>query len=88
MAEVRRRKQDEAVEENAVDSKQESKRIADLSAAEASNRISVLDVLRILGGILLVNCALSYYITGHSVAWGYRPWFSRPAQLRSWAVRQ
>jgi len=40
--------------------------------------VSVTDVLRILGGLFLLNCLLSYFITNDSVLWGYRPWFVRP----------
>lgn len=48
--------------------------------------IGLLDVLRILGGLLLLNCAASWFITNESVAWGYRPWWSRPAQLKAYMV--
>ena len=55
--------------------------------AEKKNGLGVTDILRILGGLLLLNCALSYFVTNDSVAWGWRPWFSKPSQLQSWLVR-
>ncbi|KAM0713858.1 hypothetical protein Q7P37_010820 [Cladosporium fusiforme] len=45
--------------------------------------ITVVDVLRILGGLFLLNCLLSYFITNDSVLWGWRPWFIRPGQVMS-----
>lgn len=49
--------------------------------------ISVLDVLRIIGGLLLLNSLLSYFITNDSFLWGYRPWFVRPRAVMWWWVR-
>ncbi|KAK3112412.1 hypothetical protein LTR53_011335 [Teratosphaeriaceae sp. CCFEE 6253] len=40
--------------------------------------LSILDLLRIVGGLFLLNCLLSYFITNDSVLWGWRPWFVRP----------
>lgn len=51
------------------------------------NSISFLDILRILGGIALLNTALSYYITGDAIAWGVRPWWVKPGRLQGWLVR-
>ncbi|TKX19330.1 hypothetical protein C1H76_8516 [Elsinoe australis] len=48
------------------------------------NSISFLDILRILGGIALLNTALSYYITGDAIAWGVRPWWVKPGRLQGW----
>lgn len=50
--------------------------------------VSVIDVLRILGGLLLLNCLLSYFITNDSVLWGWRPWFVRPNALMARIVRR
>jgi hypothetical protein len=47
----------------------------------------ILDLLRVLGGVVLLNCALSWFITGNSIAWGYRPWWSYPRQVQAWWVR-
>lgn len=56
------------------------------SITDGSGGIGVLDILRVLGGLLLLNCALSWFITNDSVLWGYRPWFTRPDTLRAWWV--
>lgn len=48
--------------------------------------VSVTDVLRILGGLFLLNCLLSYFITNDSVLWGYRPWFVRPGLVMRYVV--
>lgn len=53
---------------------------------DLSNKFRVTDVLRILGGILLLNCALSWFVTNNSIAWGWRPWFSKPGDVRAWMV--
>ncbi|KAI4724039.1 cytochrome b5 [Aureobasidium sp. EXF-10728] len=49
-----------------------------------SSGFSFTDVLRVLGGLLLLNCALSYFVTSSSVTWGWRPWYSKPAMVASW----
>ncbi|KAF1952170.1 hypothetical protein CC80DRAFT_479742 [Byssothecium circinans] len=44
--------------------------------------VSVLDVLRVLGGILLLSGGLSYLSTsGESMTWGYNAWWTR---AREW----
>ena len=57
---------------------------ASTPSREASNGFGVLDILRIAGGLLLLNCLLSYFITNDSVLWGWRPWFVRPAALSAY----
>jgi predicted heme/steroid binding protein len=52
-----------------------------------SSGFGVTDILRILGGILLLNCALSYFITSSSLTWGWRPWYSKPGVVATWLVR-
>lgn len=47
---------------------------------------SFTDVLRMLGGILLLNCTLSYFVTSSSLTWGWRPWYSKPGVVASWLV--
>ncbi len=49
--------------------------------------ISTLDILRVLGGIVVLNCALSWLVTGESVSWGYRPWFTKAGMVKAWWVR-
>lgn len=61
-----------------------SSRRASSPEADDIGKVTVLDVLRVLGGVLLLNFALSWYITGESFLWGWRPWFSRPDGLKAW----
>lgn len=56
------------------------------SNKKKSSGFSFTDVLRVLGGILLLNCALSYFVTSSSLTWGWRPWYSKPALVASWLV--
>jgi hypothetical protein len=56
-------------------------------ADEEATRIGVTDVLRVLGGVILLSSALSWFVTNDSILWGYRPAFTRPAVVRSWLVR-
>ncbi|KAL1582376.1 hypothetical protein WHR41_08878 [Cladosporium halotolerans] len=60
---------------------QNEKSNKDKKSASSSGGVGVVDVLRILGGLFLLNCLLSYFITNDSVLWGYRPWFVRPAAV-------
>lgn len=53
---------------------------------EDPSRLSLLDILRVLGGLFLLSSTLSYFITGNSILWGYRPALTRPAQLKAWLV--
>ncbi|KAF2843532.1 cytochrome b5 [Patellaria atrata CBS 101060] len=46
--------------------------------------IGVVDILRVLTGVVLLNCAASWLVTGESVLWGYRPWWTSPQQVGSW----
>lgn len=54
------------------------------SSTEGS--FGVVDILRILGGLFLLNCLLSYFITNDSVLWGWRPWFVRPKAVAQYFV--
>ena len=56
-------------------------------SAKESTGVSVVDVLRILGGLFLLNCLLSYFITNDSLLWGYRPWYVRPNEIMRYIVR-
>jgi len=55
--------------------------------SKAEPAITVVDILRIAGGLLLLNCLLSYFVTNDSVLWGWRPWFVRPAVVMRYFVR-
>ncbi len=46
--------------------------------------LSLLDILRILAGLLILNSSLSYFITNDSFLWGYRPWFLQPRHIARW----
>ena len=52
-----------------------------LQKSETTSGLSILDILRILAGLFLLNSLLSYFITNDSFLWGWRPWFIRPAVL-------
>ncbi|KAI9842705.1 MAG: hypothetical protein M1837_006990 [Sclerophora amabilis] len=55
-----------------------------LTQAEDAVSISVTDVLRILGGLLLLSSVLSYFITNDSVLWNYRPSWTYLPVLKAW----
>ncbi|CBX99665.1 hypothetical protein IAQ61_005083 [Plenodomus lingam] len=60
----------------------ELKKAVEEQAVKTSNGFSVLDILRILGGILLLSSGLSYLSTsGESMTWGYNAWWTR---AREW----
>ncbi|KAK3725355.1 hypothetical protein LTR37_000325 [Vermiconidia calcicola] len=46
--------------------------------------LSVLDVIRIIAGLFLLNSLGSYFVTGDSMLWGWRPWFVRPRVVMRW----
>jgi hypothetical protein len=67
--------------------KAELKQAVKDQAAATSNGLSVLDVLRILGGIVLLSCGLSYLSTsGESMTWGYNAWWTRAREWKSLMV--
>jgi hypothetical protein len=82
MAEVRQRAK--AVDPTIAPSEPSSSK--PIKATKKSSGFGVTDVLRILGGILLLNCALSYFVTSSSLTWGWRPWYSKPGVVASWLV--
>ncbi|KAF1998413.1 hypothetical protein P154DRAFT_495451 [Amniculicola lignicola CBS 123094] len=54
----------------------------ELQTDPAKQGVSVLDVLRVLGGIVLLSCGMSYLTSsGESMTWGYNPWWTR---AREW----
>lgn len=68
--------------------KAELKQAVKEQAEATSNGLSVLDVLRILGGLVLLSCGLSYLSTsGESMTWGYNPWWTRAREWKSIIVR-
>lgn len=54
-------------------------------AAESSQPgLSILDILRVLGGILLLSSGISYLSTsGESMTWGYNPWWTRAREWKA-----
>lgn len=84
MAELRRRAAADAANDSSTPPSSDKITASIRSEDKPKERIGVTDVLRILGGIALLNSALSYFITGDSFAWGYRPWWSNPTQLQGW----
>jgi hypothetical protein len=64
------------------------KKIADDSAT-ASPGFSVLDVLRVIGGILILITGTSYLATsGESMTWGYNAWWTRAREWKALLVRR
>jgi predicted heme/steroid binding protein len=69
--------------------KAELKAAVKQQAVATSSRLSVLDVLRILGGVLLLSSGLSYLSTsGTSMTWGYNAWWTRAREWKNIAVSQ
>ncbi|KAJ4288456.1 hypothetical protein N0V90_011691 [Kalmusia sp. IMI 367209] len=57
------------------------KKVADTTT---SSGFSILDALRVAGGILLFSSALSYLTTsGTSLTWGYNPWWTRAQEWKN-----
>lgn len=56
--------------------------IKKVASENSPSSFSLVDVLRIVGGILLFSSAISYLSTsGESLTWGYNPWWTR---LHEW----
>lgn len=54
---------------------------------EDDNRISLLDIIRVIASLALLSCGLSYYMTNtESYLWGYRPWFTRWPIVKAYLV--
>ena len=47
----------------------------------------VYDILRLILSLFVVSCALSYFVMGDGLFWGYRPWYTRMNVVRAWIVR-
>lgn len=61
---------------------------SDAKAKAGSGGFSVLDALRVLGGVLLLSSGLSYLSTsGESMTWGYNPWWTRAREWKGLLVR-
>jgi hypothetical protein len=55
--------------------------------ASDANGFSILDIVKILLAFITVSSALSWFVIGDSVLWGYSPWWSRPDVVLSYFVR-
>lgn len=58
-----------------------SRRKQKISKEDEEPLITVIDGFRIIFGLLLLNCLLSYFITGDSYLWNYNPYWIRPKAL-------
>lgn len=68
--------------------KAELKQAVQEQAVKTSDGLSVLDILRILGGLVLLSSGLSYLTTsGESMTWGYNPWWTRAREWKTIFVR-
>ncbi|KAF2997890.1 hypothetical protein E8E13_004069 [Curvularia kusanoi] len=64
------------------EAKKELKAAVNDQAVKTSSGFSVLDILRVLGGLALLSAGLSYLVTsGESMTWGYNAKWTR---LREW----
>lgn len=73
----------------AAKDKAELKNAVKEQAVKTSNGFSVLDVLRILGGILILSSGLSYLSTsGESMTWGYNAWWTRAREWKKLVTPQ
>jgi hypothetical protein len=45
---------------------------------------SVLDVVRVLLGLLLLSSAMSWFVHGDSLLWGWKPWWANVNAVRGW----
>ncbi|KAF2266415.1 hypothetical protein CC78DRAFT_513484 [Lojkania enalia] len=53
-------------------------------AVKQGTSLSVLDVLRVLGGIVLLSCGMSYLaFGGESLTWGYNAWWTRAREWKA-----
>jgi hypothetical protein len=55
--------------------------------SRAGGGVSIMTVLRVVGGLALLSSAMSWFITGDSVLWGWKPWFFSMSAMESWLVR-
>ena len=75
-----------AADDKPLDSTSRKPKAYSSEEEDGPNHLSVLDVLRVLGGLFLLSSTLSYFITGNSILWGYRPAITRPARIKAWLV--
>jgi hypothetical protein len=56
------------------------------SSSDEIGGLSVLDVLRLIGGVILLSSCLSWLSTGESLTWGWNPWFLRVGEWKAMTV--
>ncbi|KAF2673669.1 cytochrome b5 [Microthyrium microscopicum] len=66
------------------DTKQEKAAKGSPSQADEPIRFGVLDILRILLGLFVLSSAMSWFINGDSMLWGWKPWFTRIGPISTW----
>jgi hypothetical protein len=57
------------------------------STRTSSGGVGIMTVVRIVGSLALLSSAMSWFITGDSVTWGWKPWFFSMSAMESWLVR-
>lgn len=71
-----------------TEAKKELKAAVNEQAVKTSKGFSVLDVLRVLGGLALLSAGLSYLSTsGESMTWGYNAKWTRMREWKNVLVR-
>jgi hypothetical protein len=53
----------------------------------SNSGFNLLDIFKVILVTLALSAALSWFITGESFLWGWKPWWSQPGAIRSWMVR-
>lgn len=55
--------------------------------AQSNTSFSLLDIVRLLGGLFLLSSTLSYFVTSNSIFWNYGPSFAaQSGRLTAWLV--
>ncbi|KAI9846632.1 MAG: hypothetical protein M1838_001209, partial [Thelocarpon superellum] len=54
------------------------------ASSSSSSSFSILDIFRLLTGLLILNSALSYFVTNDSLIWGYKTHWLRPGAIQAW----
>jgi len=71
-----------------AEAKKELKAAVNDQAVKTSKGVSILDILRVLGGLALLSAGLSYLSTsGTSMTWGYNGKWTRMREWKGLIVR-
>lgn len=82
-----KRQREKAAEKRRVHDGAHATATAAAATATTGSTFSIYSVIRLLLGCLVTSCALSYFVTGDSLFWGHRPWYTRIDNVRAWLVR-